>query len=79
MPTVMQFNGLRVVIYYADHDPAHVHVLGAGNEARINIITNEVMSNFGFSRAEIRTIKAEIAANQQTLLQRWIEFNGQAD
>ena len=33
MPTVLRFDGLRVVIYPDDHRPAHVHVIGAGGEA----------------------------------------------
>lgn len=33
MPTVARLGGLRVVIYPNDHRPAHVHVIGAGNEA----------------------------------------------
>jgi len=30
MPTVLRFEGLRVVIYPNDHRPAHVHVIGRG-------------------------------------------------
>lgn len=33
MPTVLQLDGLRVVIYLNDHRPAHVHVLGVAGEA----------------------------------------------
>ena len=33
MPTVLRFEGLRVVIYPNDHRPAHVHVIGSRPEA----------------------------------------------
>jgi hypothetical protein len=33
MPTVLRFDGLRVVIYPNDHSPEHVHVIGADREA----------------------------------------------
>jgi hypothetical protein len=33
MPTVLRVAGLRIVIYFADHRPAHVHVVGRGGEA----------------------------------------------
>jgi hypothetical protein len=33
MPTVIRFDGLRVVIYTDDHRPPHVHVIGRGCEA----------------------------------------------
>jgi Protein of unknown function (DUF2442)/Domain of unknown function (DUF4160) len=32
MPTVSRVAGLRIVIYSADHRPAHVHVIGRGGE-----------------------------------------------
>jgi hypothetical protein len=28
VPTVLRFDGFRVVIYPNDHRPAHVHVIG---------------------------------------------------
>jgi len=37
MPTVLRFDGFSVVIYPADHIPAHVHVFGGGNEAVFNL------------------------------------------
>jgi hypothetical protein len=32
MPTILNSNGMRVVVYPADHRPAHVHVIGADFE-----------------------------------------------
>jgi len=32
MPSILILNGLNLVIYPADHRPAHVHVQGAGFE-----------------------------------------------
>jgi hypothetical protein len=32
MPTILNTNGLRVVVYPADHRPAHVHIVGADFE-----------------------------------------------
>jgi hypothetical protein len=57
MPTVLRFEGLRVVIYPNDHRPAHVHVIGEGNEAVFNLNYPvgrvEVRENYGFSRREV--------------------------
>jgi hypothetical protein len=33
MPTVLTLFGFRLVIYFGDHSPAHVHVVGKGVEA----------------------------------------------
>ena len=57
MPTVLRFEGLRVVIYPKDHRPAHVHVIGRGREAVLNLHCPtgpvEVRENYGYSRAEV--------------------------
>jgi Domain of unknown function (DUF4160) len=47
MPTVLRFEGLRVVIYPNDHRPAHVHVIEEGNEAVFNL-------NCPVGRVEVR-------------------------
>src|SRR5260370_25575848 len=60
MPTVLRFDGLRVVIYPNDHRPAHVHVIGRGCEAVFNLSCPagpaELRENYGFSRREIPQI-----------------------
>jgi len=38
MPTVDAIDGLRVVIYFNGHRPAHVHVIGDGCEAVGSIV-----------------------------------------
>ena len=54
MPTVLCFDGLRVVIYPNDHRPAHVHVIGGGCEAVFDLHCPEgppeLRENYGFSR-----------------------------
>jgi hypothetical protein len=54
MPTVLRFDGFHVVVYPADHVPAHVHVFSGGNEAifNLNCPTGPVAlrENYGFSR-----------------------------
>ena len=38
MVTVMRAEGLRVVIYSNDHEPAHVHVFGGWRSQNFNLI-----------------------------------------
>ena len=41
MVVIHRAHGFRFVIYTADHEPAHVHVTGAG-QAKINLLgTND--------------------------------------
>ena len=66
MPTVLRFDGLRVVVYPNDHRPAHVHVIGRGCEAVffLNCATGpvELRENYGFSRREVSHIESVLTA-----------------
>ncbi|TNH37775.1 DUF4160 domain-containing protein [Paracoccus haeundaensis] len=80
MPTVLRFDGLRVVIYPDDHRPAHVHVIGAGGEAVF--ILNcpdgppELREVYGFSRRIVVRIQKDLAAHLATLCPAWSEIHG---
>jgi len=75
MPTVLRFQGLRVVIYTNDHRPTHVHVIGRGREATFELHCPdgpvEVRENFGFSLKELRQILEALRENLGELCQAW--------
>lgn len=81
VPTVMIIDGLRVVIYPNDHEPAHVHVIGDGNEARFALDgaggAVELIENYGFRSRTITTIKAALGARREELVRRWKEIHGE--
>ena len=80
MPTVLRFEGLRVTIYPNDHRPAHVHVIGRGCEAVLNLNCPsgpaEIRENFGFSRREIRIIGASLTHHVAVLCHAWETIHG---
>lgn len=80
MPTVLTIYGCRVAIYFNDHRPAHVHVLGADAEAVFNLYCPdgppELRENDGFSRARLRQLKEALAANLEQLCAAWRETHG---
>ena len=82
MPTVSRFDGFNVVIYPADHVPAHVHVFGGGNEAVFNLNCPNgpvvLRENYGFSRRAISRIRDEINATVAMLCEKWGRIHGQA-
>ena len=82
MVTVLRAQGLRVVIYVNDHDPAHVHVFGDG-EAKINLLGDGGLPVLiwadGMSRGEVRRSLRIVTEEQIALLARWEEIHGQAD
>jgi len=82
MPTVLRFDGLRVVIYPNDHRPAHVHVIGRGCEAVFNLNCPagpvELRENYGFSRREITRIQGVLTEHLEELCRAWEGIHGNA-
>jgi hypothetical protein len=82
MVTVLRANGLRVVIYLNDHQPAHVHVFGDG-EAKINLAGSSGAPDLvwaeGMTRAEVRRAMRLVAGRQTLLLQQWEDMHGRTD
>lgn len=80
MPTVLRFEGLRVVVYPNDHRPAHVHVIGRGNEAVFNLNCPAgpvgIRENYGFSRREFARIEAVLTDRLAELCQAWENIHG---
>ena len=79
MVTVLKTNGLRVVIFSDDHDPAHVHVFGDG-QAKINLRDTasgpELIWAEGMTRTEARRAMRLVLEHQTLLLARWRDMHG---
>jgi hypothetical protein len=77
---VLRFAGLRVVIYFNDHRPAHVHVIGRGCEALFDLHCPdgppELRENYGFSRGDVSMIESNLRASLSLLCQAWEEIHG---
>ena len=71
--------GFRFVIYTLDHEPAHVHITGAG-QAKINLLggdgTPEIVFSAGISRPDMRRLLAEATAHRDKFIQQWERIHG---
>jgi hypothetical protein len=80
MPTVLRFDGLSVVVYPADHIPAHVHIIGGGQEAVFNLNCPggpvELRENYGFSRRAIARIRERLDEVVAMLCRQWRNIHG---
>ena len=80
VPTVMRFDGLRVVVYPNDHRPAHVHVIGRGCEAVFNLNCPlgpvELRENFGFPSREISHVLDVLTVGLEDLCRGWEHIHG---
>lgn len=75
MVTLLRQHGMRFVIYTADHEPPHVHVVGEG-EARIDIVDLNIITQGGMSDRDVRRAVAVIEENRQLFLDTWRKYHG---
>lgn len=80
LPTVLRLGSLRVVIYPADHRPAHVHVIGDGSEAVFILGCPDgpiaLRENRGFTLATVRAIVRDLAGHRAHLCESWRQIHG---
>ena len=81
MPTALEMEGFRIVIFLNDHAPAHVHALRDDGEAKIDIAGDDVelISAYGLKKSDIKRAVRIVRDNRDYLLQKWIETHGPAN
>ncbi len=70
MPEISLFYGIRVTMYYDDHNPPHFHVEYAGNKALIDIINATVMRG-ALPNKQLKLVLAWCVLHQDELMQNW--------
>jgi hypothetical protein len=81
MPTVLRHpKGWRVVVYPNDHRPPHVHVLSFQEHARFELLCDlqrvALISNLGFTYAQINSIALLLSQNIAKLCNEWGKIHG---
>jgi hypothetical protein len=80
MPTVLRRGRLRVVIYPADHRPAHVHAIGPDGEAVFSLNCpagpSELRENYGLNRRALGVVERLINVHVNELCRAWEEIHG---
>ena len=82
MPTVLQIDGFKVRILTNDHEPAHVHVVRAGGEAKIRLgLKGEAPEllriSKGMTDREAAKAYGIVIEHNEELIQKWSEIHGQ--
>jgi hypothetical protein len=71
-----------VVVYFNDHRPAHVHVIGRDCEAVFDLNCPDgpvvLRENYGFSRRDIAMIEAALMESLDQLCLAWEQIHGLA-
>ena len=78
MPEIFREQGFKVVIYFDDHEPAHVHVLKSGAALKIEITGScklgKVQGNI--SQKEANKALKLVRLHQAELLKIWEDTHG---
>lgn len=70
MPTICEFFGIVVRMYYDDHNPPHFHAFYGGEQAIFSIETLELMEGSLSRRAKVMVIEWALE-HRQELLADW--------
>lgn len=70
MPEVSVFCGIRITMYYDDHNPPHFHADYAGRKALVDICDGYVIDGALPSR-QLKYVLAWAEMHQDELMQNW--------
>ena len=70
MPEISLFFGIRITMYYDDHNPPHIHAEYAGNEATIDIQNAHILRGYLPGR-QLKLVLAWCVMYQDELMQNW--------
>ena len=83
MVVVHRAHGFRVIIYTQDHEPAHVHIVGAEGRAKINLLGPnghpEVVNVVGIKRSDMRRLLTEVTEHRDRFMREWERIHGRCD
>ncbi len=74
MPTLARFANFEIDMYFEDHNPPHVHVVGREFEMLVAIRDGAVLAGAAPARVN-RVAMRWIANNRQMLLTRWDAYH----
>ncbi|PLV62990.1 DUF4160 domain-containing protein [Erwinia sp. B116] len=78
MPVILRISGFRFFFYSNEGnplEPAHVHVMKAGNEAKFWLTPLVALaSNDGFNARTLKELAAIVEVNQTVFLEAWNDY-----
>ena len=72
MPAIKNFGAFKIVMYFEDENPPHVHVVAATFEAKVRIADAKVFRG-SIPTAHQRQALTWIAENREFLEEKWRE------
>ena len=73
MPEIKRFGGFKLLMFFQDENPPHVHIKGADFAAKIRIANGDLLAGDAPGKA-LRQARRWVAANRAELSAMWDEF-----
>lgn len=70
MPEISLFYGIRVTMYYSDHNPPHIHAQYGDYKIILSILEGVVLEGY-FPKRQLKLILAWAEIHQDELMQNW--------
>lgn len=70
MPVISLFAGIRITMYYDDHNPPHFHAEYAGHKALVDIQNGYVIGG-ALPNRQLKYVLAWADMHQDELMQNW--------
>ena len=70
MPILSLFYGIKITMYFDDHNPPHFHAEYAGQDATINILENTVIKS-ALPKRQLKLVLAWAELHKDELMQSW--------
>jgi len=78
MPVVLRYKGFRFFFYSNEgspREPMHIHVMGAGGEAKFWVIPNVALAeSHGFDARTLKELLDVVADNLELIERTWNEY-----
>lgn len=74
MPEIKRFGGFKLLMFFQDENPPHVHVKGPDFAAKLRISDGTVLAGAAPGRV-LKQARTWIASHRATLLELWDEFS----
>lgn len=75
MPEIKRFGGFKVLMFFQDENPPHVHIKGADFAAKLRISDGSILAGDAPGRV-LRQARRWIGSRRGPLLELWDEFQG---
>jgi hypothetical protein len=73
MPEIKRFGGFKLVMFFQDENPPHVHIRGAGFAAKVRISNGDVLAGSAPAKV-LKEARRGIQRHQTELTSLWDEF-----